>query len=140
MPQNKPDNMTAQTRPEPDLRALETSNFPPSDSVWQWRKAGLAVLALTLGFSVPLWNLLRYVTVEQSGALSSYILLIPFICGYLLWVKRGQMLSISAPPRKIAVVFLAVGFTVLAVYWLMLRSRLVSKEDVYLAIMMISFL
>jgi len=72
--------------------------------------------------------------------LYSYILLIPFISLYLVWLKRGSFPTYSQSARKAAAVFLTAGTMVIIAYWFVLRPRLKLVEDDYLAVMMISFL
>lgn len=140
MPQDKSNRMTEETQLGPGLCSVPASDLWFPGSKRQWYSAGLAVLVLILGFFAPFWNLVSYATSGESGQLSSYILLIPFITGYLLWAKRRDLVSVSTPPRKMAAVFFAAGLMVLAGYWIVFRPRLRSEENVYLVIMMISFL
>jgi len=95
------------------------------------------MLGLALCFVVPLWGLIRF---AAGSELYSYILLIPFISLYLVWLNRQKLPPVSRPCRGIAAGFLTVGTIVLAAYWLGFRSRLKLIEDDYLAVMMISFL
>lgn len=136
----KPTSSATESRSSPGLKPSAASGQQVSDSTRQWQLAGLAALVLTLGFGKPLWNLILFTTTEQNSGLSSYILLIPLICGYLLWVKRGDLLSFSPPPRMVAGLFLAAGFATLSAYWLLFRGDLQSHQDIYLAIMTISYL
>ena len=86
---------------------------------------------------MPLWNLAWFAATSEFH---SYILLIPFISFYLVWLKKGSFPVCSQPARKAASVFLTAGTLVLIAYWLFLHSRLKLMEDDYLAVMMISFL
>ena len=86
---------------------------------------------------MPLWNLGWFAATSEFH---SYILLIPFISAYLVWLKKGSFPICSDPARNAASVFLTAGTLVLVAYWLFLRSRLKLIEDDYLAVMMISFL
>lgn len=101
------------------------------------RNLGLATLALTLGFTMPLWELAQF---ARHSAFHSYILLIPFISLYLFWIEHGSLPRRATPARKTASAFLMAGLLVLLVYWLFLRSHWKLTEDDYLAVMMISFL
>jgi exosortase C (VPDSG-CTERM-specific) len=101
------------------------------------RGFGLATLVLVLCFSIPLWDLMQF---ARHSQFHSYILLIPFISVYLVWLKKGRFLLSSQAASKAGAVLLAAGVGVLLVYWLALRPRLKQVEDDYLAVMMISFL
>lgn len=49
---------------------------------------GISLLVVVVLFSVPLWKL---VTFAASSNLHSHILLIPFISGYLIWMRRKEL-------------------------------------------------
>ena len=49
-----------------------------------WIYTGL----LMVGFSAVLYRLLKYSLKEE---LYSHVLLIPFICGHLIWLQRGTL-------------------------------------------------
>lgn len=103
----------------------------------QWRRFGLATLVLALLFAVPLCGLVRFTATSEFH---SYILLIPFISLYLVWVKRKDIPTASPPARVWAAGLLAAGAAVLAVYWLVLRPRFKLVDDDYLAVMTAAFL
>ena len=109
----------------------------PAGPSRQLRNFGLASFGLVLCFAIPLWDLGWFAATSEFH---SYILLIPFISAYLVWLKKGSFPICSEPARKAASVFLTAGTLVLVAYWLFLRSRLKLMEDDYLAVMMISFL
>jgi exosortase C (VPDSG-CTERM-specific) len=108
-----------------------------TNSVHRFRLFALAAAILSLGFAIPLWKLFRFAATSE---LYSYILLIPFICGYLLWLMRAN-LPLSAPPARSlgAALFLA-GGALLAAWWLWLRTAVLMVNDYYLIVMTISFL
>ena len=58
------------------------------------RSFGLVTLGLALGFVVPLWNLVRF---AAGSELYSYILLVPFISLYLVWLKKTSSAAGFAP-------------------------------------------
>jgi exosortase C (VPDSG-CTERM-specific) len=109
----------------PDGRSSHLRSF-----VW-------ATVVLALCFAVPLYDLTRF---AAGSELYSYILLIPFISLYLVWLKRHNLPPASKPARGIAAGFFTVGTVALFAYWLVLRPRLKLMVDDYLALMMISFL
>jgi exosortase C (VPDSG-CTERM-specific) len=95
--------------------------------------AGLLVLC----FAVPLWELIHF---AAASGLYSYILLIPFISIYLVYMN-WRTLPVSAGGCRLAAgIFLLSGLALTAAYWLRLRFSLRSANDEYLAIMTICFL
>jgi exosortase C (VPDSG-CTERM-specific) len=97
----------------------------------------LAIFALALVFCVPLGELIYFALTSEFH---SYILLIPFISLYLVWLKRPHLSSPGPPARLAAKILLAGGLALVGVYWLALRSRMRLAEDDYLALMMLAFL
>lgn len=137
MPQDKAVRSNSDPRTKPEALSPETPSLEPGESVRQLRSFWLATLGLVLCFGMPLWNLVWF---AADSELYSYILLIPFISGYLVWQNRRSLPPGSPPARKAAVGFLLAGTVVMVVYWLFLRSRWKLAEDDYLAVMMVSFL
>ena len=117
--------MFAAQNPSPDGQSNRSKGFI------------LATVVLAVCFIVPLFDLVQF---ALHSEFHSYILLIPFISLYLVWMKRGTFPVCSEPARKAATTFLTAGILVLLAYWLFLRSHLKLTEDDYLAVMMISFL
>ena len=115
----------AKPNPTPDGRSRRLKSFT------------LATVVLALCFTVPFYDLIRF---AAGSELYSYILLIPFISGYLVWLKRHNLPLASPPARGTAAAFLMAGTVVLIAYWLVLRPHLKLMEDDYLAVMMISLL
>jgi exosortase C (VPDSG-CTERM-specific) len=115
----------AKQNPSPDGRSSRLKCF------------ALATVVLALCFAFPLYDLAWFAATSEFR---SYILLIPFISAYLVWLKKGSIPICSQPARKTSLVFLTAGTVVIIAYWLFLRSQLKLLEDDYLAVMMISFL
>ena len=109
----------------------------PAGSARRLRSFGLAIAGLALCFGLPLYDLVRF---AGGSKLYSYILLIPFISAYLVWMKKDNLPSVFRPVRGAAAGFLTAGAVVLVAYWLVFRPRLEPVADEYLAVMMISFL
>jgi exosortase C (VPDSG-CTERM-specific) len=80
---------------------------------------GLATAVLVLGFSRPLYDLMRFAAGSQ---LYSYILLIPLISLYLIWLRRQKLPRPSEPAYKFPASALLAGSVGLVGYWLMARS------------------
>lgn len=108
----------------------------PNNVGIQMRRFVMAVAALTICFVIPLWKLFHF---AASSDLFSYILLIPFISLYLVWLRRGRVRLCSRPSRMLAGSFLSVGMAVIVLYWLWLRSRLPNVTEDYLMTMTVCF-
>jgi exosortase C (VPDSG-CTERM-specific) len=137
MPEDGAGNLTTDSKPTPGAQPPPAQRLEPAGSAQQLRSFGLVTLGLALCFGIPLWDLIWF---AAGSELYSYILLIPFISLYLIWLKRGSFPTCSQPARKAAAVFLTAGTVVIIAYWLVLRPRLKLVEDDYLAVMMVSFL
>lgn len=109
----------------------------PANIATQLRRFALAVAILGIFFAIPLWKLVRFAATNE---LYSYILLIPFIGVYLLWLKRDSLPLSTQPARGLAAIFLLAGAALVAVYWLWLRSRLAAHPEEYLLMMTLCFL
>ena len=92
---------------------------------------------LLLAFSLPLYELARF---AAASDLYSYILLIPFVSGYMVWLERGTLPVFSGPARLPAIVLGLGGLAVLAVYPLARHYCLNWSQDDFLALMMSAFL
>lgn len=101
------------------------------------RRFLLAVAILAAGFSIPIWKLLRF---AAGSDLYSYILLIPFVCVYLLWLKRASLPFSGPPARGVGVAFMFAGGAFLAASWLWLRQEALTVNDDYLMAMTTCFL
>ena len=73
----------------------------------------MATGVLTLGFGILLWRLFAFAI---SDALFSYIPLMPFISGYLIWTRKAELPRPTAAARPLAAVFFAAGAAALAGY------------------------
>ncbi|MDE3067268.1 MAG: exosortase [Verrucomicrobiota bacterium] len=119
------------------------SSSPPPANLQGWaasgrvRKFALAVFILVLAFFVPLFELVRFAATSEFH---SYILLIPFISAYLIWVKRRTLPLDSRPAPFAGKSWLAAGAATILAYWLFFRAHGRLVEDDYLALMMVSFL
>ena len=123
---NKMEQMFAKQNPSSGGSSSRLKNF------------ALATAVLALCFTAPLYDLVWF---AGNSEFHSYILLIPFISCYLVWLKKGSFPVCSQPAGKaVAILFLAAGMLVLIAYWLILRPRLKLMEDDYLALMVVAFL
>jgi exosortase C (VPDSG-CTERM-specific) len=75
-----------------------------------------------------------------SSQLYSYILLVPFVSAYLLYIRRDQLPKNYVIDLPLAIVFLAGGLGVLLLtYWLDFAGRAPANND-YLTLLTLSFL
>lgn len=80
------------------------------------RKFALAVVVLALGFSLPLWSLLRFAITDT---LYSFIPLIPLVSLYLAGQRLKNLPAANVTPAGIpATLFFVAGLGVVAWYWL----------------------
>jgi exosortase C (VPDSG-CTERM-specific) len=141
MENNRPAGRFAKSAKEQGGNTMEQTfakqNPSPDGHSSRLKSFALATVVLGLCFSVPLYGLIRF---AAGSELYSYILLIPFISLYLVWLKKGNFPACSQPVRKAAAGFLTAGAVMVIAYWLVLRPRLKLVADDYLAVMMVSFL
>jgi exosortase C (VPDSG-CTERM-specific) len=109
---------------------------PPVKSSGSWQGFVCMVVVLLLAFSVPLYELARF---AAASDLYSYILLIPFVSGYLVWVQRGKLPPWSVPSRLPAAVFSLGGLAALAGYALAKHVDFRLTDADFLALMMTAF-
>ena len=97
----------------------------------------LTTAGLLLCFSLPLYGLVRFAIQNE---LYSHILLIPFISGYLVWLRRRSLPPCSGPDRTVSGVLFAIGAVLLAAYWVAALSRTELAQEDSLALTTLSFL
>ena len=93
---------------------------PKAGSPAQSKNFALAAAVVTLSFALPLWKLFRFALPDEFY---SYIPLMPFVCGYLVWTRGSQDrekanshgLTLS---RSLSLVFGLAGIAALAGYFL----------------------
>jgi exosortase C (VPDSG-CTERM-specific) len=113
--------------------------FTPLKQKQKWRfwTGACFAIALLIAFSQPLLALMTYAARSQ---LFSYILLIPLVSAYLLYVRRDQLPKNYVTDLPIASVCLAAGLSVLAfVYWSDFVGRMPGNND-RLVLLTLSFL
>jgi exosortase C (VPDSG-CTERM-specific) len=105
----------------------------------KWRIwAGICFAIALLGaFAQPLLALLNY---AAHSSLHSYILLIPFVSGYLLYLRRDQLPKERVADLPFGIVLLACGLGVfLFTHWLAFAGR-ARADNYYFVLLTISFL
>jgi exosortase C (VPDSG-CTERM-specific) len=120
-----------QTASACESRAL---NHKETGRIWSGVCFVIVMLAV---FGRPLWELMNY---AAGSELCSYILLIPFVSAYLLYLRRNQLPKKSVADLPLAIVFLTVGVSVLALtFWLDFAGPAPVEND-RLVLLTLSFL
>jgi exosortase C (VPDSG-CTERM-specific) len=96
----------------------------------------LAAAALALCFARPLYGLARFALHRD---LYSYILLVPFISIYLIWMIRRSLPRAPGDDRGIAALPLAAGVALLTWYWMGARSGAATRPEDSFALISLSF-
>jgi len=115
-----------------------SGSAPPNHrKMWRfWSGACFAIVLLAV-FGQPLLVLINYAAGSQ---LYSYILLVPFVSAYLLYLRRDHLPKNYVADFPLAIVFLAGGLGVLALtYWLDFAGQAPATND-RLALLTLSFL
>jgi exosortase C (VPDSG-CTERM-specific) len=108
----------------------------PSDKR-QLQKLAVAAALLLACFGRPLFQLASFAVHSE---LFSYILLIPFVSGYLIWSARKNLNLAFRPCWPAAAVGFIAGVAILAAGWLGRRAGWAPASQDYLALMTLSFL
>lgn len=94
------------------------------------------VLVAAACFAKPLSGLVRF---ALHNDLYSHVLLVPFICGYLVWLKRPELELDSAPTRSLALAPFLLGLGLIGGYWLAVGNGWKPVTEDYLATMILGF-
>jgi exosortase C (VPDSG-CTERM-specific) len=101
-----------------------------------WSGACFAILLLAV-FAHPLLTLMKY---AAGSTLFSYILLVPLVSAYLLYLRRDQLPKDYTAKFPLAILSLGIGLGALGLtYWLNI-GRQGLTESSYLALVTVSFL
>ena len=104
---------------------------------WRFWSGACFAIVLLAAFAQPLLALINYAAGSQ---LYSYILLVPFVSAYLLYLRRDQLPKTLVTDLPLAVVSLAASLGVLVlIYWLDFVRQRPSDND-RLALLTLSFL
>ena len=128
--------------PARDIIPAQTGNTSESTSPthrkrWRFWSGACFAIVLLAAFAQPLLALINY---AAGSKLYSYILLIPFVSAYLLYLRRDQLPKTLVTDLPLAVVSLAAGLGVLVlIYWLDFVRQRPSDND-RLALLTLSFL
>ncbi|MDB6021255.1 MAG: exosortase VPDSG-CTERM-specific [Pedosphaera sp.] len=104
----------------------------PAMGFGQWKSFLVATAFLVVCFCLPLYHLAVF---AWGSELDSYILLVPFIAGYLIHMKREDLPADSAPWRGTGMVIAAAGMAVLAGHLMAVHSgsQFATEDDLTLA-------
>ena len=96
-------------------RNVSESSAPSHRNMWRVWAGVCFVIVLLAAFGKPLLGLANY---AAHSSLHSYILLIPFVSGYLLYLRRDQLPKERVADLPFGIVVLACGLGVFAfTYW-----------------------
>ena len=118
-------------------RNIHESAAASHRNIWRFWGGVCFVIVLLAAFGLPLLGLANY---AAGSELYSYILLVPFVSAYLLYLRRDQLPKTLVTDVPLAVVSLAAGLCVLVlIYWLDFVRQRPSDND-RLALLTLSFL
>jgi exosortase C (VPDSG-CTERM-specific) len=104
---------------------------------WRFWSGACFAIVLLAAFAQPLLALINY---AARSELYSYILLVPFVSAYLLYLRRNQLPKNYSIDLPLAILSLTIGLGVLAfTWWLHFAERAPANND-YLVLLTLSFL
>jgi exosortase C (VPDSG-CTERM-specific) len=113
------------------------STSPTHRKRWRLWSGACFAIVLVAAFAQPLLMLIRYAAGSQ---LYSYILLVPFVSAYLLYLRRDQLPKNYGIDLPLTIVSLTTGLALrLFIYWLDFVKRTPGDND-YLTLLTLSFL
>jgi exosortase C (VPDSG-CTERM-specific) len=118
-------------------RNVSESTAPSRRKGWRFWTGLCFVILVLAAFGQPLLKLANY---AAHSELHSYILLVPFVSAYLLYIRRDQLPRKYVADLPLGMVFLAGGLGVLLfAYWLNFAGRAMTG-NYYLVLLTVSFL
>ena len=119
--------------------APENARVAPENQDRKWRIWGAAcfLLVIIAAFGQSLFTLMRY---AAGSDLYSYILLVPFVSAYLLWVRRHQFAKNYVTNLGFAAVCLIVAVVLLILSFAWQSATRASNSPERLAFVTLSFL
>jgi len=126
--------------PPRDIIRAQTENSSESTSpnhrkTWRFWSGACFAIVLLAAFAQPLLALINY---AAGSKLYSYVLLVPFVSAYLLYLRRDQLPKNHVPDLPLAIVFLTVGLGVMAFTYSSIG--LASADNGHLVLLTLSFL
>jgi exosortase C (VPDSG-CTERM-specific) len=133
-----PDEAAARETIIPTQTGNLSGSTPPNHrKLWRFWGGACFAIVLLAAFAQSLLVLINYAAGSQ---LHSYILLVPFVSAYLLYLRRDQLPKNYVIDLPLAIVSLAGGLGVLVfIYWLDFVGRAPADSD-RLALLTLSFL
>ncbi len=92
------------------LGNVSASITPGRRMIWRFWRGACFVILLLAAFGQPLLALANY---AAHSSLHSYILLVPFVCAYLLYLRRDQLPKEYSADLPLGIMFSACGFGLL---------------------------
>jgi exosortase C (VPDSG-CTERM-specific) len=116
---------------------FEGPTSPVDRNTWRLWSGACFAIVLVAAFAQPLLMLVKYAAGSQ---LYSYILLVPFVSAYLLYLRRDQLPKNYRIDLPLTIVSLAAGLALqVFIYWSHFVKRAPGDND-YLALLIVSFL
>jgi exosortase C (VPDSG-CTERM-specific) len=116
---------------------VSVSTTPGRRTIWRFWRGACFLILLLAAFSQPLLALANY---AGHSSLNSYILLVPFVSAYLLYLQRDQLPKKYVVDLVPGIVLLACGLGILLfTSWLNFIGRAPVEND-RLALLTLSFL
>ena len=104
----------------------------------QFRRLGMATVLLAICFC---WPLLKLMSFAWHSQLFSYVLLVPFISGYLIWSMRKSLNFENVRPCwPGAAIGLGAGGAIIAAYWLCRQDGWNPATQDYLSVVTLALL
>jgi exosortase C (VPDSG-CTERM-specific) len=122
--------MQTQARIVPESTALSHRK------TWRTWSCVCFVIAMLAIFAQPLWQVMSY---AAGSELYSYVLLIPFVSAYLLYLRRDQLPKRSVANLPFGMVLLACGLGIFLLARLHFAGSL-SADNSYFVLLALSFL
>ena len=119
-PSSEPsNNIIEASTVQPHVNAARESSYPLTNVAlnlgvrdqYSFRRLLIFAILLTLCFAMPLINWVRF---ALSSSLFSYVLLVPFISGYLAWSQRRNLKGLAPGIRWPAAILAVIGLGLLA--------------------------
>jgi exosortase C (VPDSG-CTERM-specific) len=132
-----PDETAARGSIVPTQTGNISGSSPHRRKTWRFWSGTCFAIVLLAAFAQPLLLLVNY---AAGSELYSYILLVPFVSAYLLFLRRDQLPRNYVIDLPLAIVFLAGGLGILVfTTWLDFAGRAPADND-RLALLTLSFL
>jgi exosortase C (VPDSG-CTERM-specific) len=118
-------------------RNVLESNASNPRNIWRFWSGACFVIFLLAAFGRPLRGLANY---AAHSSLHSYILLIPFVSGYLLYLRRNELPKNRVADFPLGVLSLACGLGLFLLPFWWLPAGRASADNTYFVLLTISFL